>query len=161
LHFASFAGGDEGGYVFWLEGGGRTAEKLLGTRVLSGETLLDSAVSGGSGTSAAMTWDGPVVAYWDRGPDGRRDIALIRRQDFAWTSPRAVSSDGWCSPQSPRNGPGVAALRRQVAIAWCARSSDRSRLLVAFSSDAGRTFGDPVEVDSTSSEDRPTGSVAV
>src|SRR5438477_6791658 len=39
LPFASFAGGEEGAYAFWLAADGDGSAKLLGTRVLAGETL--------------------------------------------------------------------------------------------------------------------------
>ena len=147
LPFASFAGGDEGAYAFWLTVDGEGSAKLLGTRVLAGETLLDPRVSGGSGTSAAMTWDGPVVVYRDWSATGAQDIALVRRQDAQWTLPHPVHVEGWRPARKPKSGPQVAALRRQVAVAWYTEARNRSRVLVAFSSDAGRTFGAPVEVD--------------
>ena len=161
LPFASFAGGDEGAYVFWLTPDGGDLAKLLGTRVLAGETLLDQRVSGDSATSAAMTWDGPVVVYRDRSADGAQDIAIVRRQDAQWTLPRLVHAEGWRPAQSLGRGPHVAALRRQVAVAWYTEVPNRPRVLVAFSSDAGRTFGDPVEVDARESGQAPWGPVAV
>ena len=72
LPFASFAGGEEGAYAFWLAADGDGSAKLLGTRVLAGETLLDPRVSAGSATSAAMTWNGPIVAYRAGTADGAR-----------------------------------------------------------------------------------------
>ncbi len=162
LPFASFAGGDEGGYAFWLAADGDGSAKLLGTRVLAGETLLDPRVAGGSSTSAAMTWDGPVIAYRDRSADGAQDIAMVRRQDAQWTPPRPVHVEGW-RPAHPttKGGPSVAALHRQVAVAWYTEAAHRPRVLVAFSSDAGRTFGAPVEVDARERDHAPWGSVDV
>ena len=121
LPFSSFAGGDEGGYVFWLAADGDQSAKLLGTRVLAGETLVDPRVVGGSGTSAAMTWDGPVVVYRDRNAKGAEDIAIVRRQDARWTLPRPVHAEGWRPLRKLTSGPQVAALRRQVAVAWGTR----------------------------------------
>jgi peroxiredoxin len=161
LPFASFAGGDEGAYVFWLAADGDGPAKLLGTRVLAGETLLDPRVAGGSGTSAAMTWDGPVVVYRDRSTKDALDVAMVRRQDARWTLPRPVHVEGWRAAQEPKSGPQVAALRRQVAVAWYTEAPPRPRVLVAFSSDAGRTFGAPVEVDARESDHAPSGSVDV
>jgi peroxiredoxin len=161
LPFASFAGGDEGAYVFWLAADGDGSAKLLGTRVLAGETLLDPRVAGGSGTSAAMTWDGPVVVYRDRSAEGGQDIAMVRHQDAQWTLPRPVHVEGWSAVQEPQSGPHVAALRRQVAVAWSTEAQHRPRVLVTFSSDAGRTFGAPVEVDARESDHAPWGSVDV
>lgn len=161
LPFASFAGGDEGGYAFWLAASGDGSAKLLGTRILTGESLLDPLVSSGSATAAAMTWDGPIVVYRDRGADGAGAIAVVRRQDAQWTSPHPVYGDEWPAARTPASGLDVAALKRQVAAAWCSESPSRSRLFVAFSGDAGRTFGAPVEVDGGVGDRSPSGPVAV
>ncbi len=161
LSFVSLAGGDEGAYAFWMAADRYGSSKLLGTRVLAGETLLDPRVSGGSSTSAAMTWDGPVVVYRDLSALGSRDVAMVRRQDAEWTRPRLVHTDGWRPKETPRSGPRVAAWRRQVAVAWYTEAPDRARVLVAFSKDAGRTFGAPVEVDAAKSDHEPSGPVAV
>lgn len=159
LPFSSFAGGEEGAFAFWLGSAENGAAKLLGTRVLAGETILDPRVAAGSGTSAAMTWDGPVVVYHDLGATGAREIAIVRRQDARWTDPRPIHGEGWRPAEKPGSGLHVAAHRRQVAVAWIAGTPRGPRLVVAFSSDAGRTFGAPVEVDATASN--PAGPVAV
>jgi hypothetical protein len=159
LSFASFAGGDEGAFAFWLAAGPDGAAKLLGTRVLAGETLLDPRVAAGTATAAAMTWDGPVVVYSDAGDD-TGEVAVVRREAGRWTPPRAVAG----LEEPPAGGPQVAALRRQVAVAWStsgSTSGGRPRVLVAFSADAGRTFGPPVEVDAAAGDRVPAGPVAV
>lgn len=158
LPFASFAGGDEGGYAFWLSAGGAGTE-LLGTRILAGGTPLDPSVAAGAGTAAAMTWDGPVVVYRDRGDEDVDDVALVRRQDADWTPPLTVHAEAWHGsrePSRPQTGPRVAAFERRVAVAWSA-----DRVLVAFSEDAGRTFGAAVEVDAPAADRRPAGVVDV
>ncbi|MEM7349247.1 MAG: TlpA disulfide reductase family protein [Acidobacteriota bacterium] len=148
LPFASFAGGEEGGYAFWLAPDGDGSARLLGTRILAGEALLDPRAADGAGTSAAMTWDGPVVVYRDGSTDGAQDINLIRRQDARWTRPRPVHHvAGWRQTARPKSGPEVAALKRQVAVAWYTETPHRPRILAAFSSDAGQSFGAPAEVD--------------
>ncbi|RPH54353.1 hypothetical protein EHM82_06995, partial [bacterium] len=159
LPFASFAGGEEGGFAFWLGSAEGGSAKLLGTRVLAGETTLDPRVAAGSGTSAAMTWDGPVVVYQDLGAGNERAIAVVGRQDARWTDPRPVHDEEWRPAEKPESGLHVTAERRQVAVAWLAGTSRGPRLVVAFSGDAGRTFGAPVEVDAT--ENSPVGPVAV
>lgn len=146
LPFASFAGGDKGGYVFWLALDGDESAKLLGSRILSGETLIDRRVAGRSGVAAAMTWDGPVVAYRDLNVDGSQNIAIVRRQDARWTPPHPVHPEEWRPDRKSSIGPGLAALRRQVVVAWYAEAENGPRVLVAFSSDAARSFGVPVEV---------------
>ena len=159
LPFASFAGGDQGGYAFWLDPGGDDSAKLLGARILSGEALLDPGAADGSSTSAAMTWDGPVVVYRDQSIE---DIVVVRRQDAQWTRPRPVHHvAGWRPAQRPKSGPEVAASRRQLAVAWYTEVPHRPRVLVAFSSDAGKSFGAPVEVAVKEGDRTPLAAVDV
>lgn len=162
LPFASFAGGDEGGYAFWLDAGEDGSSRLVGTRVMAGEELLDPRVAAGSITAAAMTWDGPVVVYRGEGAEGAGEIAIVRREDARWTPPRPLEAQGRGS-EEPATGPRVAALRRRLAVAWPGGSADACRVLVAFSSDAGRTFEPPIEVDETGARgvESPCGPVDV
>ena len=146
LPFSSFAGRDEGGYVFWLGFDEDGSAKLLGTRILAGRTVLDPDVAGNSSTAAAMTWDGPVVVYRDRSSDGTENIAVIRREDARWTRPRPVAIATRKAARRLVGGPRVAASRRRVAVGWLAMKENGARVHVAFSHDAGRTFGAPVEV---------------
>ncbi len=158
LPFASFAGGDEGGYAFWLEAGEEGAAKLLGTRLLAGQTLLDPQAAGGSSTAAVMSWGGPIVVYRT---GGAAQIALVRRQDAQWTPPQLVHSESARPVRPTQGGPQVVALRRQVAIAWSTAAGNRERVLVAFSSDAGKTFGAPVEAAAGAGDGAPLGPVDI
>jgi len=90
---------------------------------------LDGRHTGGghahaAGAAGAMTVRGAIV-----GADGRR-------------TGTDVEIDA-----CPVNGPAVDALGRTVVVAWFA-APDVPRIRLAFSQDAGRTFGPPVEVAS-------------
>jgi hypothetical protein len=67
----------------------------------------------------------------------------------------------------PINGPAVNARGRDVAVAWFTAKTGEGHAFVAFSHDAGRTFGLPVRVDDVASLGRlavevlPDGSAAV
>jgi hypothetical protein len=50
-------------------------------------------------------------------------------------------------PACPVNGPSLTASGRRVAIAWFTMQQDQGHAFVAFSDDAGRTFGKPVRID--------------
>ena len=69
-------------------------------------------------TSAAMTSDGPIVAYRNRTEDEVRDIFLSRLESGKWTEPKAVHADGWKIPACPVNGPMLSARGRNVVLAW-------------------------------------------
>jgi hypothetical protein len=68
-----------------------------------------------------------------------------------------VRRDGWRIDACPVNGPAVAAEGERVAVAWFTAAADTPRVRVAFSGDAGDTFGAPVRVDAGD----PTGRVDV
>jgi hypothetical protein len=122
---------------------------------LHGEALLDARVCDCCQTAAAITSQGPVVVYRDRSPDEVRDIAIVRGKGGTWSAPRAVHEDGWKIHGCPVNGPSVAADGRRVAVAWFTLGGGAPRVKIAFSADAGASFGPAVAVD----DGRPLGRV--
>ena len=154
----------------WLDGratAGRHNEhrgsmQLGNTRIgadggVAATALLDSRICDCCQTSAAMTARGPVVVYRDRSPDEIRDIGLLRRVNGKWTEPALVHADDWHIEGCPVNGPSVVAAGDEVAVAWFTGARDTARVNVAFSHDAGATFGAPVRVD----DGNPAGRVDV
>ena len=101
-------------------------------------------------TTVAVTADGPIVAYRDRSDDDVRDIMIARLEKGKWTEPKPVHDDGWKIAACPVNGPMLSANGRNVAIAWFTAKDDQPRAWVAFSGDAGRTFGPPIRLDDSS-----------
>ena len=147
--------GDEaaGGKGTGEQAGARGAMTLrtawVGSTLGSGE-LLDERVCECCQTSAGMTAEGAVVVYRDRSPDETRDISIVRRTSEGWSAPRAVHQDGWRVPGCPVNGPFLSIHpvdRERLAVAWFTAPENEPRVLVAFSGDGGRSFGDPVRVD--------------
>ena len=102
-------------------------------------------------TTAAVTADGPIVAYRNRTEDEVRDIFISRLENGKWTEPKAVHTDAWKIAACPVNGPVLSANGRSVAIAWFTAQGDQPRAFVAFSKDAGRTFGSPIRLDDAGS----------
>jgi hypothetical protein len=72
---------------------------------------------------------------------------VSRLEKGRWTAPQAVHADGWKIAACPVNGPMLSARGRDVVIAWFTGQADQARTFVAFSKDAGRTFGSPIRVD--------------
>ena len=101
-------------------------------------------------TSAAVTSEGPLVAFRNRSEDEVRDISVSRFEHGKWAEPRTVSDDSWRIPACPVNGPVLSAHGRNVAIAWFTVKADVGHAYAAFSADAGRTFGAPVRLDQAS-----------
>ena len=118
-------------------------------------------------TAAAVSSDGPIVAYRNRSADEVRDIYVSRFTGDAWTVPALVHDDGWKIDGCPVNGPAIGAAGRNVAVAWFTAPKDEGHAFVAFSQDAGRTFSAPVQVDDAGSlgrvdvEQMPDGSAVV
>lgn len=102
-------------------------------------------------TAAAVTSDGPIVAYRNRSAEEVRDIYVSRFTGNAWTVPSPVHEDGWTIDGCPVNGPAISAHLRTVAVAWFTAPKDEGHAFVAFSQDAGRTFSAPVRVDDAGS----------
>jgi hypothetical protein len=118
------------------------------------EMVVDPRVCECCPTSAAATSEGIIVAYRNRDANEVRDIYTTRLVNGQWTSPIRVHNDGWRIEGCPVNGPAISARGRDVAVAWFTANGDRGRTFVAFSRDAGRTFGPPVRVDEGASDGR-------
>lgn len=123
--------------------------KIKRDGTLTDEAVLDARVCECCQTSAAMAADGPVVVYRDRSETEKeiRDISIVRLQNGKWSTPRPVFADNWQLNGCPVNGPSVAAKGRRVAVAWFTGANNASRVKLAFSNDAGESFGTPITVD--------------
>ena len=124
----------------------RYAEVGAGGR-LSSEAVLDERICECCQTSAALTAEGPLAVYRGRSQSEVRDIHAVRGSASGWSAPRAVHADDWQIKACPVNGPAVAADGRRVAVAWYTAQGEAPRVNVAFSADAGATFGEAVRVD--------------
>lgn len=149
--------------VVWLDGRAVTAASdamTLRAAIFNtagsqqAETLLDDRVCDCCPTSVAVSSDGPVVAYRDRTGGEIRDIAVSRFVNGAWTPGRRVHDDNWHIAACPINGPAIAASGRNIAVAWMTANGDDGHAFVAFSSDAGNTFGPPIRLDNAASTGR-------
>jgi hypothetical protein len=134
------------------------------------DAFVDPVVCDCCPTAAVNTSRGPVVVYRDRqAPAGVsidelrddvgtvRDIALIRLEKGQWSEPRRVHADDWVIAACPVNGPAVDATRDQVVVAWWTAANVRPEAFVAFSPDAGGSFGAPISIG----ELMPDGQVTV
>ena len=111
------------------------------------ESLVDDRVCECCPTALAVTADGPIAAFRNRSETEVRDIHVSRLVNGKWTASAAVHADNWEIDACPVNGPALVANGRNVALAWFTGVGGQNRAFVAFSKDAGRTFGAPVRVD--------------
>jgi hypothetical protein len=111
------------------------------------DTPLDQRVCECCPTSAVVTQDGVLAAFRNRSDEEIRDIHVARLEHGKWTTPAPVHNDGWKIPACPVNGPVLSARGNDVAIAWFSTKDDQPHAYAAFSTDAGRTFAQPIRLD--------------
>lgn len=125
---------------------------------LAQASALDEQVCDCCSTDAVrLADDTTLVVYRDRTDAEIRDISVVRVDGTGASAPTVIHHDKWLMPACPVNGPAIAASGDRVAVAWFTAANDEPRVLVAFSEDAGQTFGEPVRVDAG----RPLGRVDV
>jgi hypothetical protein len=111
------------------------------------ETLVDGRVCECCPTAAAVTDEGPIIAFRNRTDTEVRDIHVARLVNGKWTASRPVHQDGWVINACPVNGPMLSARGRRVAAAWFTTRADKGHAYVAFSADSGERFSAPVQLD--------------
>jgi hypothetical protein len=112
------------------------------------EGVIDSQACECCSTMAAVTSDGVLIAFRDRSDKEIRDIAVSRFENGKWTEAMSVHNDNWEVYGCPVNGPALSARGRQAAVAWFTVKNDQGQAYAALSSDAGRTWGPPIRLDS-------------
>jgi hypothetical protein len=113
----------------------------------AGDVLVAPRVCDCCPTAAAVTAEGPIVAFRNRTKDEIRDIYVTRFAGGRWSDPVPVHRDGWKILGCPVNGPALSAQGRTVLAAWFTAKGESGQALAAFSSDAGRTFAPPIRID--------------
>ena len=121
---------------------------------ISDDAELDERICECCQTSAAVTSDGVIAVYRDRSQTEERDIFSVRHTANAWTRPQAVSADNWRINGCPVNGPSVSAEDKNIVVAWFTGVGGTPHVKSAFSTDAGATFGNPIQVDDGETQGR-------
>jgi hypothetical protein len=156
--------------AFWLDGRTTTpsdahdhgamqlrAASISATGALGADGVVDDRTCDCCQTAGALTAHGPVVVYRDRSAGEIRDITISRRVDGVWSAAASVHADNWQIDACPVNGPAIVAAGDTVAVAWFTGARDTAKVQLAYSIDAGATFGPPVRVD----DGNPVGRVAL
>jgi hypothetical protein len=113
----------------------------------TGEDVVDSRACECCSTTVAVTADGILTAFRDRSDKEVRDIAVSRLEGGKWTEATRVHDDNWEVYGCPVNGPMLSARGRDVVVAWFTAKDDKGQAWAAFSSDAGRSWGQPIRLD--------------
>jgi len=163
--FVSVVPWEGGAALVWLDGrqmategvgdGGYESQGSMSVRfttlgadaVRHADILIDNRTCECCTTALTTTSSGLVAAYRDRSEAEIRDIAIVRFDGSEWSEPKHVWQDNWHYPGCPVNGPQLTSRGDTVAIAWFTAPENVSRVQVAFSTDGGATFSEPVRVD--------------
>lgn len=140
-------GGTAGGHGHGDGAMSLRATTLSASGALGADVLVDDRVCDCCPTAAIATARGVLAAFRDRSATEVRDIGLARFEGGAWKAAGVVHADGWEIPGCPVNGPSLASDGHRVAIGWFTAARDQGMVQVAFSADAGATFGRPVRID--------------
>lgn len=138
--------------LVWLDGAGGKTTALKQALFnadgsVSGESSLDDDVCSCCPTSILATPQGALLAYRDHAPDDIRDISFLRFRQGRWSAPQSLHADGWKISGCPTNSVQLAADGQRVAAAWFTAANNTPQVKVAFSNNAGESFGAPVLVN--------------
>ncbi len=163
--FVSMAAFEENYFVAWLDGRNAVMEENengheghQGQMTVRGaivdksgkkvqEWVLDNKVCDCCQTSTVITANGPVVIYRDRSDTEIRDMSIVRLVNGEWTKPQSIYADNWKIEGCPVNGPRIAALGNNMAIAWFSSPNENSQVKLVFSNDGGASFSEPIQVN--------------
>jgi hypothetical protein len=120
---------------------------------ISGEYELDNSVCDCCQTTGEVAQKGPVFMYRDK-ELGMRDISIVRRTSESWTYSGNVNMDGWEIDGCPVNGPRADAFDNNVAVAWFTAANNQPMVKVAFSSNGGEAFDEPIIIDAMQPQGR-------
>ena len=174
--FVSFYPQDDGAGAVWLDGrnfaapsaphAGHAHNGPLGTQLRTAkishsgvrvsDTAVDSFICDCCQTDAARSGDAVVVAYRGRTENNIRDIHTARLVNDHWTLNGPVAEDGWRVTGCPVNGPAIDATDSVIALTWYTEHPAPA-VRIAFSQDAGATFGAAIDL----ALDQPIGRVDV
>lgn len=151
--------------IIWLDE--RKEEKteqyshlLVTTTIRSDGTLGQEQIIDGNAcpccpTALVKTSDGLLAAYRDHEAGDLRDISLLRFTNGQWGAPQNLHRDGWKINGCPGNAAALVADGERVVAAWFTAANDKPAVKAAFSSDGGRTFGQPLILSPDGAIGRP------
>lgn len=100
----------------------------------------------------AVSKNGAVHVAWRHVmAQSARDVAVATSTDQGrtWSAPVPVASDDWRLDGCPHSGPSMAALPSGLFVAWYTGARGKANLQLARSTDAGKSFGGVVRIEST------------
>jgi hypothetical protein len=135
---------DAGGHGAEGHGAMALRSTLLKNGASGEQAIVDARVCECCQTSAARAGDAVLVVYRDRSDKEIRDTSIVRFAGGKWSAPATVHADNWEISSCPVNGPVVTANGNGAAVAWFTGAGGTWATKLAFSSDAGKSFGPPI-----------------
>ncbi len=74
-------------------------------------------------------------------------MSIVRKVGSKWTEPKTIYPDNWEIEACPVNGPRVAAIGNNLAVAWFSAPGNNGQVKVVFSDNGGESFYEPIVVD--------------
>lgn len=134
-------GGEPGGGEMTLR-----SAVIDSTGGVDGRAVVDERTCECCATSTVRVGGEALLAYRDRSSEEIRDIQVARYDGEVWSEPTLLHEDGWEIEGCPVNGPALASQDERVVATWFTAAGGVPRVRAAFSTDGGRTFGEPIVV---------------
>ena len=124
----------------------RAAKINVNGKILE-EFLIDNRVCDCCQTDMAMTPDGPMLVYRDRSNKEIRDTYFSLFSNGKWSTPKAVSNDGWIIAGCPVNGPAISSKKETTVATWFTMQEGMSKVKTAFYNSTSNRFDAPILLD--------------
>lgn len=111
------------------------------------ELRLDDDICSCCRASTTAEGESLLTVYRDHSQGEIRDTGAVRWDTDGKVQALSAPGDGWRIEGCPSNGPAVDMSASSVALAWFSAADDKGRFKVAFSTDGGKGFTKPFEVD--------------
>ncbi len=122
--------------------------------------MLDGDICSCCNTTTIQAATGPIIFYRNHTSDEIRDIYYVRLADGLWSEPTAVHHDNWEINGCPVNGPKAVTNGELIAVAWFTAATGKPQVKLSWSSDDGKRFITPIDID-TLSPSGPTGQIGL
>ena len=111
------------------------------------ELRLDDDICSCCRASTSAEGENLLTVYRDHRQGEIRDTGAVRWRADGKVEALSVPGDGWRIEGCPSNGPSVDMSASSVALAWFSAADDKGRVKVAFSTNGGKNFTKPLEID--------------
>ncbi len=113
----------------------------------SSEMLVDKEFCECCGPALTSDGNDGLLSYRDLKPDNIRDPAFMRVSQNSFSQPSTVHNDHWKIDACPSKGPAISRYYNTVGVAWLTSANDKLIIRTAFSSDKGKQFSAPVDLE--------------